>query len=85
MANDKTIQAIRSNVARLLREERERQKVSLNALAQRAGISRQMVSFVESEERNPSLEMLLRLTIALNVKLEDVIRNARKLASLRNR
>jgi len=85
VANDKTIQAIRSNVARLLREERERQKVSLNALAQRAGISRQMVSFVESEERNPSLEMLLRLTIALNVKLEDVIRNARKLASLRNR
>jgi len=81
VANAQAIKAIRSNVARLLKAERERQGLSLNALASRSGLSRQMVSFVESEERNPSLETLLRLTEAMNLELETVIREARKLAS----
>ncbi|MBU6400149.1 MAG: helix-turn-helix domain-containing protein, partial [Verrucomicrobia bacterium] len=60
-----------------LREEREKRGFSLNALAQKAGLSRQMVSYVEQEARNPSLETLLRITEALDVRLEDVIRRAR--------
>jgi transcriptional regulator with XRE-family HTH domain len=72
-----TRERISSNVARLLREERERQKLSLNLLAAKAGISRQMVSYVEQEERNPSLDTLLRIADALNVNLDDVIKRAR--------
>jgi len=69
--------AICSHVARLLREERLRQKLSLNVLAARAGLSRQMVSYIETEDRNPSLETLLRITFAMGVNLDDVIMRAR--------
>lgn len=77
MAAAQKRQAICSQVASLLREERERQKLSLNVLAARAGLSRQMVSYIEQEERNPTLETLLRLTEALGVELDDVIKRAR--------
>lgn len=70
-----------SEIARLLREERLRQKLSLNLVAARAGINRQTVSFIEQEERNPTVETLLRLTDVLGIKLEDLIRRARKRAS----
>ncbi|MBL9171421.1 MAG: helix-turn-helix transcriptional regulator [Verrucomicrobiales bacterium] len=66
-----------TNVARLLREEREKQEISLNSLAERAGISRQTVSFIENEERNPTLMTLLRMTEVLGVPLEDLIKKAR--------
>jgi transcriptional regulator with XRE-family HTH domain len=67
-----------ANVARLLKEERERQKLSLNSLAASAGISRQMLSYVEQEERNPSLDLMLRVSEALEIKLEEVLRKARR-------
>lgn len=70
-----------SEIARLLREERLRQKLSLNLVAARAGINRQTVSFIEQEERNPTVETLLRLTEVLGIKLEDLIRRARKRAN----
>jgi transcriptional regulator with XRE-family HTH domain len=78
VAEDPQRKAICSHVARILRETRERQNLSLNELSSRAGISRQMVSYVEKEERNPTLETLLRLTAVLEIKLEDVIKEARR-------
>jgi transcriptional regulator with XRE-family HTH domain len=71
---------IESEVARLLRAEREKRDLSLNDLADLAGLSRQMVSYIEQEKRNPSLDVLLRITGALDIKLEDLIRRARKMA-----
>jgi len=77
-----TDQALReklcSELARLLKAERERQNISLNSLAEKAGLNRQTVSFVESEERTPTIDTLLRLTNVLGVPLEDLIRKARK-------
>jgi ribosome-binding protein aMBF1 (putative translation factor) len=70
--------AICSQVARLLREEREKQNLSLKALAERAGLSRQMVGYVEQEARNPTLETLLRLSDALGIKLHELIARASK-------
>lgn len=69
-----------ANVARILKEERERQKLSLNSLAASAGISRQMLSYVEREERNPSLDLLLRVSEAMGIKLEEIIKKARRQA-----
>lgn len=69
------------HVARLLREERQRQDLSMNMLAERTGLSRQMVSYVEQGERNPTLDTLLRLTAALGVTLEAVVTQARKAAT----
>lgn len=72
---------IASAVAQILRTERERQGMSMNALATRAGLSQQMVSYVERELRNPTLDTLLRITEALGIDLADVVSAARKRAA----
>jgi transcriptional regulator with XRE-family HTH domain len=69
-----------SEIARLLKQERLRQKLSLNLISSKAGLSRQTVSFIENEERTPTVDTLLRLTSVLEIKLEDLIRRARKYA-----
>ena len=80
MPDDEIRKSICSEVARLLKQERERQKISLNALSIRAGLSRQTVAFIENEERNPTLDTLLRLAGALDLHLEDLIKTGRKAA-----
>ena len=72
-----------SEIAHLLKEERLRQALSLNGLAARAGLNRQTVSFIEQEERIPTIETLLRLTDVLDVRLEELIKRARQRASFR--
>jgi transcriptional regulator with XRE-family HTH domain len=73
-------EAISLQVVRLLKAERERRSVSLNALAQKAGVNRQTVAFIERGLRNPTLNTLFRLTAALEVEPEKIIARARKLA-----
>ena len=70
------LDSVCSHVARILREERERRKISMTALAERAGLSRTMIRFVEREVRNPTLETLLRMTKALEIDLGKVIQKA---------
>lgn len=65
-----------SHVARILREEREKRKLSMTELAARAGLSRTMIRFVEREIRNPTLETLLRMTNAMQLDLSTLIRRA---------
>ena len=59
-----------------MRHEREKQGLSMNAVAARAGLSQQMVSYVEREMRNPTLETLLRMANALNIDLAKIIHDA---------
>jgi len=74
----KISEAVCSQVARLLREERAKGGLSLNLVAQKAGLSRQTVSFIEQEQRIPTLDTLLRITLALDIDLEKIIAKARK-------
>jgi transcriptional regulator with XRE-family HTH domain len=74
-----------SRVAQQLRQIREKHGLSMNQVAERAGLSQQMVSYVERGMRNPTLETLLRLTDALDVDLADVIRQARKASVVHSR
>jgi hypothetical protein len=46
--------------------------------------NRQTISFIEHEERTPTVDTLLRLTDAIWLNLEDVIRDARRLSMNRN-
>ena len=69
--------AFSSHVIRLLREERERQGISMNVLAQNAGLHHATISLVERELRNPSLDTLIRIADVLNVDLGEVITKAR--------
>jgi len=68
-------------VARLLRKERVKRRLSINQLAHKAGLSRQMVSYIEQDKRNPSLDTLLRLTRGLQINLDELIRRARRTAA----
>jgi transcriptional regulator with XRE-family HTH domain len=81
MAKNTLPDKICSQVARSLRDERLRQNVSLNILAANAGVSRQMVSYVEQELRKPTLDTLLRICEALEIRVEDLISGARKTAA----
>ena len=87
MATDKSQQAVCSRVARILRQEREKRGLSMNLVAERAGLSQQMVSYVEREMRNPTLETLLRIAAAMEVDFLDIlgrsIVDARKVAPKR--
>lgn len=70
--------AIAANVIRLLREEREKRGLSMNVVAQRSGLSHSIVSLVERDLRNPTLDTLLRIAEALEVDLGDILTRARK-------
>jgi len=59
--------------------------LSLNGLARRAGLSRQMISYVEQEERNPSLDTLLRIAEVIGIPLERILRRASTAAARRTR
>jgi len=72
----KSQQAVCSRVSQILRQERERRKLSMNLVAQRAGISQQMVSYVEREMRNPTLETLLRMAAAIGIDFAKVLQKA---------
>jgi len=63
-------------VVQLLRKERIRRKISLNRLAEKAGLSRSMVSYVERGMRNPTLDTAFRIAGALNVDLWRMIKRA---------
>jgi len=76
MSKDKTRQAICAAVARILKEERNRRGLSLVTVATKAGLSRQMISFVEQETRNPTLDSLLRICDALDVDIQTVLKRA---------
>ena len=63
-------------IVRLLRAERIRRGFSMNRLAEKSGLSQSMVSLVEREMRNPTLDTLLRIAIALDVDLWALIKEA---------
>ena len=75
------VDQVLSHVARILREERERQGLSMTVLAERSGLSQAMISLFERAHRNPSLETLIRIAHVLQVDLSVVIRRAYKAAS----
>ena len=77
MLTDKSRRAICSEVAKSFHEERIRRGLTLAAVAAKAGLSYQMVGFVEKETRNPTLDTLLRISDALEIDLPKVIERAK--------
>jgi transcriptional regulator with XRE-family HTH domain len=70
--------ALAAKVAAIFRAERIRRGLSMNAVAERGGLSQQMVSYVEREMRNPSLDTMLRMAAALEIDLGNVLRRAQR-------
>jgi len=80
VASNRIREAIGVQLARLLKEERTKQGRSLNSVADAAGLSRQMIAFVEQGERKPTLDTLLRIADALKVDLIKLLQRAKKVA-----
>jgi transcriptional regulator with XRE-family HTH domain len=78
VAKNSLPEAIASNVVRLLREEREKRGLSMNLVAQRSGLSHSIISLIERDLRNPTLDTLLRITEAIEIDLGEIIIRARK-------
>jgi transcriptional regulator with XRE-family HTH domain len=76
-------EAIRLEIIRLLREERERKKLSKYAVSQQSGVSESMIGLVERGQRNPSMEIMLRLADGIGANLPKLIEKATRTASRR--
>ena len=53
--------------------QRKRKKVSQEVLSGLSDIGRTHLSAIERGERKPTLETLYRISVALNVKMSDII------------
>ena len=62
-----------------IREARLGSGISQERLSELAGLDRTYVSGVERGGRNPTLDSMARLAVALGVKLSDLIKRAEEL------
>ena len=76
MPDEHVSRIVSLKVARRLRDERLRRGLSTRSLAEKAGLSQPMISYVERGMRIPTLETALRIAGALNIDLWKVIRLA---------
>lgn len=74
--NLKYCEAVSSQVVDLLRKERERQGLSMNALAAKAGLAHSAISRIERRLRSPNLETLVRIAVVLRVDLGRLVNQA---------
>jgi transcriptional regulator with XRE-family HTH domain len=68
-------------LAALLRDRRKQAALSLDKLAERTGVSRQMLGYVEARERKPTVDLLDRICHGLEIPLTRLIARAKRLAS----
>ena len=70
-----TIEAIRNTIAINLRRYRAERGIAQEKLALIAGVDRTMVSKIERELTNPSIETLLKLANVLGVTVSALLAN----------
>ncbi|MEU3191283.1 XRE family transcriptional regulator [Streptomyces sp. NPDC006992] len=68
-----SVGAVLEQIAPRLRRARQKKGVSLADLARATGISTSTLSRLESAQRKPSLELLLPITGALGIPLDEVV------------
>lgn len=73
MDEQPSVDAVIEQIAPRLRQAREKKGLSLADLARTTGISTSTLSRLESAQRKPSLELLLPITAALGVRLDEIV------------
>lgn len=76
MANRLAGHPIRIRLIQLIVKERVAKRLTKYALAQQAGVSPQMIGYLESGERVPSVDVICKITDALGVELSELVRRA---------
>jgi transcriptional regulator with XRE-family HTH domain len=74
-------EALRTEIIRLLQQEREGKQLSKYVVSQRSGVSQSMLSLVERGLRNPTLELLLRIADGIKADLPEIIKKAQRRVS----
>lgn len=64
---------LRKNIADNIRQYRAKQRISQEKLSEMTDISQQHISNIENELVNPSIEVLLKISNALDVTLNDLV------------
>lgn len=78
VVNDQHIASICFEVAQILKEERNKKKISMANLAKDSGLSQPYISYIERGLRIPTLDTLLRIAQALDLDLAKTIAKAIK-------
>ncbi len=78
MLKTSTVHSFSAAMARIFKEERLRKNLTMSAVAERAGISQQMLSYVERGIRKPTLETFFRISVALEIDLAEAVTLAAK-------
>ncbi|MEV0528703.1 XRE family transcriptional regulator [Streptomyces sp. NPDC050439] len=73
MDDQPSVDAVIEQIAPRLRRAREKKDLSLAELARATGISTSTLSRLESAQRKPSLELLLPVTAALGIPLDEIV------------
>ncbi|MFI7275385.1 helix-turn-helix domain-containing protein [Streptomyces sp. NPDC049879] len=73
MDEQPSVDAVIEQIAPRLRRARGKKGISLADLARATGISTSTLSRLESAQRKPSLELLLPITAALGVPLDEIV------------
>ena len=81
MDSNRFPETVSANLVQLLREAREAAGMSMNAVAQRAGVSHSTISRIECDQRNPSVELVVRIAEAIGVSLPDLLAKAYEMAA----
>jgi transcriptional regulator with XRE-family HTH domain len=69
---------VKKHLGKVIRQLRQRQHISQEELAARAGLHRTYVSDIERGARNVSIESLEKLVVALRVSLAQLFRSFSK-------
>ncbi len=80
-----TRELVASKLVSTLAAERQRQGLSMAAVAEKSGLSLTMISFVERELRHPTLDTLLRIAESLNVSLGVLLTECESNATVEKR
>ena len=67
--NETEVESLTARIARRVHALRTGQRMSLETLAARSGVSRSMISLIERNEASPTAVVLERLATGLNVVL----------------
>ena len=74
MIYDQQLTLLKSNLAKNIRELRLKKGLAQEKLALEANVDRTLVSKIERQIANPSLEILLRISISLEVPISELIK-----------
>ena len=70
--SDKIDEAM-SLVAKRLKAERRKAGLTQLELSMRAGVSQNMIAYIERGDRNPALRTVMKICNALNIRLSDLL------------